>query len=220
MKITPIRREKASRTSLDKKRERGKARFSGGDASFRASLKNVDRFLTVIWKIKILWMTRQHTRLCSQYNVTYKRSKIRGLWHTFGCSTDDETERALSRVMSASAYAQNASRTWHESTRMWRVGGLFVGLRIPTTDRWRGARESRQRESTRWSETKRERDIHVCMYLERREARGAIDEATNEVRVPFDRKRERDGERESERKRHLGCHRERPLFHEMQPRKV
>lgn len=67
----------------------------------------------------------------------------------------------------------------------------------------------------------RERDIYT--YLEKREARGAIDEATNKVRGSLsskERKRKIEREREKVRKRHLGCHRERPLFHEMQSRKV
>jgi len=211
MQITPIRLEKASRTSLE---EREMARFSGGDASFRASLKNVDRFLMVIWKIKILWMTRQHTRLCSQYNVMYKRSKIRGLWHTFGCSTDDERS-----VYARARWARVRTPKTHPG----------FDTRVPGCDVWAASSsgyESRRRtggevpknlvNESRREKRDKERDIHVCIYLEKREARGAIDEATNKVRVPFDRKRER----EEVRKRHLGCHRERPLFHEMQSRKV
>lgn len=137
-------------------------------------------------------MTWQHTRLCSQYNIMYKRSKIRGLWHTFGCSTDDE-------------------RCVHARARWVRVRTpkTHPGLdtRVPGCDVWAASssgHESRRRtggevpknlvNESRREKWDKERDIHVRIYLEQRKARGAIDEATNKVRVPFDRKRESDRE--------------------------
>lgn len=112
-----------------------------------------------------------HAFVLSQYYVTYKRSKIRGLWHTFGCSTDDErcvhararwvrvrtpkTRPGLdTRVPGCDVWA--ASSSGYESRR--RTGG-----EVPENLVNESRREKRDKE--------KERDIHICIYISSREKR-------------------------------------------------
>lgn len=77
------------------------------------------------------------------YVIRINAAKFRGLWHTFGCSTDDErcvrTRVRQTRVRTPKTRPGLDTRV--PGCDVWAVSSSGCGS---TTDRWRGAREFRQ----------------------------------------------------------------------------